>query len=59
LLFRTKKLVIITTHGLLNAKGGPFIVMNTTNDKVIAGALMVMAGGLVGASLALLFAPQS
>ena len=33
--------------------------MNTTNDKVIAGALMVMAGGLVGASLALLFAPQS
>jgi len=33
--------------------------MNTKNDKILAGALMVMAGGLVGASLALLFAPQS
>ena len=33
--------------------------MNTTNDKVKVGALMLMAGGIIGAGLALLFAPQS
>jgi gas vesicle protein len=33
--------------------------MNSTSDKVKAGALMLMAGGIIGAGLALLFAPQS
>lgn len=34
--------------------------MAQTNDKnVVAGALMLVAGGLIGAGVALLFAPQS
>jgi len=33
--------------------------MESTKDKVTAGALLIIAGGLVGAGLALLFAPQS
>ena len=33
--------------------------MSTTNDQVKVGALMVMVGGIIGAGVALLFAPQS
>ena len=33
--------------------------MSCSNDKVKAGALMLVAGGIIGAGLALLFAPQS
>lgn len=33
--------------------------MESTKDRLTAGALLVIAGGLVGAGLALLFAPQS
>jgi len=33
--------------------------MSATNDKVKAGALLLMAGGIIGAGVALLFAPQS
>ncbi|GAB4303943.1 MAG: YtxH domain-containing protein [Desulfuromonadia bacterium] len=33
--------------------------MKSAQGKVTAGALLIIAGGLVGAGLALLFAPQS
>ena len=33
--------------------------MDSTSDKVKAGALLLVAGGIIGAGLALLFAPQS
>ena len=33
--------------------------MTDSNNRVTAGALMLVAGGLIGAGLALLFAPQS
>jgi gas vesicle protein len=33
--------------------------MSKTNSNVTTGALMLMAGGFIGAGLALLFAPQS
>lgn len=33
--------------------------MGTTRDKAVAGALMLIAGGVIGAGLALLYAPQS
>ena len=33
--------------------------MSCTSDKVKAGALMLVAGGIIGAGVALLFAPQS
>lgn len=33
--------------------------MTNNDNKVAAGALMLVAGGIIGAGLALLFAPQS
>ena len=33
--------------------------MSCSNDKIKAGALMLVAGGIIGAGVALLFAPQS
>ena len=33
--------------------------MSTTNDQVKVGAFMLMAGGIIGAGIALLFAPQT
>jgi gas vesicle protein len=33
--------------------------MNTTNDTAKVAAVMVITGGIIGAGLALLFAPQS
>ncbi|HPX60363.1 MAG TPA: YtxH domain-containing protein [Deltaproteobacteria bacterium] len=33
--------------------------MNRRDDKIAAAALLMVAGGIIGASLALLFAPQS
>jgi len=33
--------------------------MSTRNDNVVSGAVMLMAGGVIGAGMALLFAPQS
>ena len=33
--------------------------MTENNNRVTAGALMLVAGGIIGAGLALLFAPQS
>jgi gas vesicle protein len=35
------------------------ISMSTRNDNVVSGAVMLMAGGVIGAGVALLFAPQS
>ena len=33
--------------------------MADENDRITSGALMLIAGGIIGAGLALLFAPQS
>lgn len=33
--------------------------MACTNNKALAGALMLVAGGVIGAGVAILFAPQS
>jgi gas vesicle protein len=35
------------------------VQMADNNNRVTAGALMLVAGGIIGAGLALLFAPQS
>jgi gas vesicle protein len=35
------------------------VQMTENNNRVTAGALMLVAGGIIGAGLALLFAPQS
>src|SRR5512138_3362340 len=41
----------------MKSKGGEAMADN--EKKVAAGALMLVAGGIIGAGLALLFAPQS
>jgi gas vesicle protein len=33
--------------------------MSTRNDNLVTGSVMLMAGGVIGAGVALLFAPQS